>query len=186
MPSNIMHIGEIITDISDFIPIKDFETYAVNKKGEILNLRSKRLMKLYPNNTNGGYLQVALINENGYKLLVIHQIVAKTFIPLIEGKPYIDHIDRNIINNNIDNLRWVNIYEQAENRGVQKISKTQKKYIQLEDVKTKKNPNPSWRITIKNIKCNYKKRFEYATHTLDDIIKIRDEILLKHNIKIID
>lgn len=181
-----MHIGEIITDISDFIPIKDFETYAVNKKGEILNLRSKRLMKLYPNIDAGGYLQVTLVNENGNKTLRVHQIVAKTFIPLIEEKPFIDHIDRDRTNNNVNNLRWVNIYEQAENKGVQQISKTKKKYILLEDVKTKKNPNPSWRITIQNIKCNYKKRFEYATHTLDDIIKIRNEILLKHNIKIID
>tara|TARA_R110000782_G_C14617933_1_gene392907 strand:+ start:86 stop:646 length:561 start_codon:yes stop_codon:yes gene_type:complete len=186
MPSNVMHIGEIINNISDFIPIKDFETYAVNKKGEILNLRSKRLMKQYPNITTGGYLQVTLVNEHGITPLQIHRIVANTFIPLIDEKKFIDHIDRNKINNNVDNLRRVDIYEQAENKNVQVRSKTQRKYILLEDVKSKKNPNPSWRITIKNIKCNYKKRFEYATHTLDDIIKIRDQILLQHNIQIID
>jgi len=184
MPTHL--VGDIINDVNDFVPIKDFETYAINKKGEVLDLRSKKLMKQYPNITNGGYLQVALINEKGYLSHRVHRLVAETFIPLIEGKIQLDHIDRNVINNNVDNLRWVNIYEQCENKGVQERSKTQRKYICLEDVKTKKNPNPSWRITINNSKCHYKKRFEYATHTIDDVVKIRNEILKEHNIAIID
>ena len=183
---NSIFTGDIINDISDFIPIKDFETYAINKKGEVLDLRSKKLMKLYPNINGGGYLQLQLINEKGYLSQRVHRLVAETFIPLIEEKNEVDHIDRNVLNNNVDNLRWVNRLEQCENKGVWEKSKTQQKYIVLEDVKTKRNPNPSWRITIKNSKCNYKKRFEYATHTIDDIIKIRNEVLKEHNIQIID
>lgn len=187
MPSTCsIFIGDIINDISDFVPIKNFETYAINKKGEVLDLRSKKIMKLYPNINGGGYLQVALINENGYASQRVHRLVAEAFIPLIEGKNQVDHIDRNRLNNNVDNLRWVDIYEQYENKGVQERSKTQRKYIILENVKTKKNPNPSWRITIRNSKCNYKKRFEYATHTIDDVVKIRNEVLRQHNIEIID
>lgn len=187
MPSTCsIFIGDIINDISDFVPIKNFETYAINKKGEVLDLRSKKLMKLFPNNTGGGYLQLQLINENGYTSQRVHRLVAETFLPLIDGKNQVDHIDRNVLNNNVDNLRWVDIYEQCENKGVQERSKTQRKYIGLENVKTKKNPNPSWRITIKNSKCNYKKRFEYATHTIDDVVKIRNEVLKQYNIEIID
>jgi len=185
MPSYLF-VGNIINNIDDFVPIKDYETYAINKKGEVLDLRSKKLMKQYPNITTGGYLQVALINENGYKQFAIHRIVAKTFIPLIEGKIQVDHIDRNVINNNVDNLRWVDIYEQHENKGVQERSKTQRKYIYLEDVRTKRNPNKSWKITIKNIKCKHNKRYDFATHTIDDVVKIRNEILKEHNIVIID
>jgi hypothetical protein len=183
---NSIFIGDIINDISDFIPIKDFETYAINKKGEVLDLRNKKLMKQYPNINGGGYLQLQLINEKGYISHRIHRLVAETFIPLIKGKIQVDHIDRNILNNNVDNLRWVDVYEQNENKGVQEKSKTQRKYIYLEDVKTKRNPNKSWKITIKNSKCKYNKRYDYATYTIDDVVKIRNEVLKEHNIPIID
>lgn len=179
-------VGDIINDIGDFTPIKNFETYAINKKGEIIDLRSKKLMKQYPNSNAGGYLQLQLINEKGYLSQRVHRLVAETFIPLIEGKIQIDHIDRNRLNNNVDNLRWVDIYEQNENKGVQERNKTQRKYIYLEDLKSKKNPNKSWKITIKNSKCSYNKRLDYPTHTIDDVVKIRNEILKKHNIEIID
>lgn len=179
-------VGDIINDISDFVPIKNFETYAINKKGEIIDLRSKKLMKQFPNTNAGGYLQLQLINENGYTSKRVHRLVAETFLPLIEGKIQVDHIDRNRLNNNVDNLRWVDTYEQNENKGVQKQNITQHKYIYLEDLKSKRNPNKSWKITIKNSKCSYNKRFYYLTHTIDDVVKIRNEILKKHNIEILD
>lgn len=43
----------------------------------------------------------------------VHRLLAETFIPKIEGKNIVDHIDRNRINNNLQNLRWLS---QQENR----------------------------------------------------------------------
>jgi len=172
--------------MEEFIPIKNYETYAINKKGDVLDLRSKKIMKQYPNINAGNYLQLSLINENGYKSLRIHRLVAETFIPNIENNLEVDHLDRDRHNNNVDNLRWVDDKLQAENKSVWDKSKTKRKYIILEDVKTKRNPNPSWVITIKNHKLKYKKRFEYATHTLEDIVEIRNKILKENNITIID
>jgi hypothetical protein len=181
----VILVGEIV-DINGFVPIKFFETYGINKRGDILDFRSKRLVKQYPNIMAGNYLQCQLINETGHVSKRVHRLVADCFLPLVDGKDQVDHIDRNRHNNSVENLRWVDIYEQSENKNVWEKSKTQKKYIVLENVKTDRNPNPSWRITIKNSKCNYKKRFQYATHTIEDIVKIRNEVLNAHGIPIID
>tara|TARA_R110000868_G_scaffold312275_2_gene573166 strand:- start:82 stop:594 length:513 start_codon:yes stop_codon:yes gene_type:complete len=170
--------------MEQFIPIKNFETYAINKKGEILDLRNKKIMKQYPNINAGNYLQVGLNNENGFLSQRVHRLVAETFIkndnPLLE----VDHIDRDRHNNNFDNLRWVSKTDQMENKNT--YGKSGKKYIFLEDLKSKKNPNPSWVLRIKNSKLNFSKRFQYSNYTLDDIVIFRNKLLIENNIQIID
>ena len=53
------------------------------------------------------------INKNGQKSYLyiggftIHKAVAELFIPNPENKQCVDHIDTNIENNRVDNLRWV-------------------------------------------------------------------------------
>ena len=55
-----------------------------------------------------------IIDRYGYekimvdrKIYSIHRLVATTFIPNPENKPYIDHIDASKRNNHVENLRWV-------------------------------------------------------------------------------
>jgi len=40
------------------------------------------------------------------KLFRIHRCVAEAFIPKLEGKDVVNHIDGNKINNSVDNLEW--------------------------------------------------------------------------------
>lgn len=55
-----------------------------------------------------GYLQVNLHNAKGrYKLLLVHRIVAGTFIPNPENKPQVNHKDEIKTNNHIENLEWM-------------------------------------------------------------------------------
>ena len=58
-----------------------------------------------------GYFRVTI---NGKEYLV-HRLIAETFIPNPNNKPYIDHIDRDTQNNDMWNLRWVSPRENSNN-----------------------------------------------------------------------
>ena len=53
-----------------------------------------------------GYYSVTLYKDIR-KIFKIHRLIAMAFIPNIENKPFINHIDGNKKNNSIDNLEWV-------------------------------------------------------------------------------
>ena len=131
-----------------------------------------------------GYRVVSLINKNGYSTQRVHRLIAIHFIPNPNNNLEVDHINRIRDDNNINNLRWVNRSENQINKLYSGCK--YKKFITLEDLKSKKCPNPSWRIEIKNTKCKFRKRFQYADYTYEDIIKIRNNILTQHNIQILD
>jgi len=60
---------------------------------------------------NSGYLNVKILGKR--KLL--HVLVAETWLVKPEGKMVIDHIDRNKLNNNCENLRYLTQYENCQN-----------------------------------------------------------------------
>lgn len=59
-----------------------------------------------------GYLRVR-INYNTYK---VHKLVAICFLENKENLKEIDHIDRNVQNNYVSNLRWVSASQNCRNR----------------------------------------------------------------------
>jgi predicted DNA-binding protein YlxM (UPF0122 family) len=98
--------------------VKNYEgLYQVSNLGRVRSLPKKRknskgtyiikekIMK--PSIGSTGYYFVNLTKECNLKIpRKIHRLVAQTFIPIIKGKTYINHIDGNKLNNNIDNLEW--------------------------------------------------------------------------------
>tara|TARA_R110000823_G_scaffold27400_5_gene79808 strand:+ start:336 stop:872 length:537 start_codon:yes stop_codon:yes gene_type:complete len=55
-----------------------------------------------------GYQEVTLQNDNGeWKTEQVHRLVALTYIPNPDNKPYVNHIDGNKQNNSVSNLEWV-------------------------------------------------------------------------------
>jgi hypothetical protein len=83
--------------------------YSISNLGEIKSLisnSSRRQTILKPYNHNG-YLRLNLYDLNGIcKKYYVHRLVALTFIPNLENKAEINHIDGNKQNNHVSNLEW--------------------------------------------------------------------------------
>lgn len=60
---------------------------------------------------NGRDVRVTLWKNGKRKDFLVHILVAFAFIPMIEGKNCINHIDGNPKNNNVENLEWCNHLE---------------------------------------------------------------------------
>ena len=79
--------------------------YFISSLGRLKNKKSV-IMENYKIH-HSGYIYTR-INYNKY---AIHRLVAMMFIPNLENKPFVNHIDGNKINNKADNLNWVTCYE---------------------------------------------------------------------------
>lgn len=87
-------------------PIKGFENYIVYEDGRIYSNHSKRFISQAPT-TRSKYMYVRLNKNNTSKHFSVHRLVAMAFIPNPNNLPEVDHIDNNIKNNHVSNLRWV-------------------------------------------------------------------------------
>lgn len=93
--------------------IKDFPTYSVSNKGRIRNDNRECIRKIFID--KDGYPFVILSKNGSSATCRVHKLVANAFIPNPENKPYVDHIDTDRINNNVNNLRWVTQKENSNN-----------------------------------------------------------------------
>lgn len=70
----------------------------------------ERIMNL---SKRSGYPQVAVSTSGKKNSYMVHRLVAEAFIPNDENKPYVNHIDGNKANNNVENLEWVTPLENS-------------------------------------------------------------------------
>lgn len=91
--------------------IKGYEgLYQVSNLGNVksLNYNHKNIVKnLKPTLYFKRYKAVSLFNNKKKKVFLVHRLVALTFIPNYENKPFVNHIDGNKFNNKLENLEWV-------------------------------------------------------------------------------
>ena len=123
---------QIITDLCEFkilgtIGDNKFNNYKINRKGIVIN---KNNIVMKPQ-INSGYYRISLINDEGKSVaLFIHKLLGHTFIKNPNNYHIVNHIDENKLNNNIENLEWVN--------HTQNITHSQGKRINQIDIKTNK------------------------------------------------
>lgn len=115
--------------------VSGFPKYEVSNMGNVRNIQTGRIRK--PQLNRDGYMYMHLIFDNvKTKNLKVHRIVADTFLPKIEGKSFVDHIDGIKTNNKLSNLRWCSFQEnidfawasgaynnKGENHGMSTLSK---------------------------------------------------------------
>lgn len=106
----------IPNNIEHWLNISGYDNYQVSNFGRIRNSTTGRILKL--GNDSNGYLKVNLSKNGKVKTHQIHNLVANEFIDKIDGKNYIDHIDKNRLNNIVENLRWVSSSENSRNRSI--------------------------------------------------------------------
>jgi len=99
--------------------IDGFENrYEISDKGELRNKSTKKLLTLKIDKY--GYQQIGLrkLGDRKKTWFRIHRLVAFAFVNPRDNweELSIDHIDRNKLNNNYLNLRWVTPQENCNNR----------------------------------------------------------------------
>lgn len=83
--------------------IKDWVGSFVSNKGRISSSR-KENRPLYDN--GDGYLCVKLSRNKVSKNFAVHRLVCQAFVPQVQGKNEVNHIDGNKKNNKASNLEW--------------------------------------------------------------------------------
>ncbi len=79
--------------------------YSVSSEGDIRNDKTGRMKQLCVNTS--GYYSTELYQGGVPLRKRVHRLVAEAFIPNPDGKPQVNHIDGNKLNNNVANLEWV-------------------------------------------------------------------------------
>lgn len=84
--------------------------YEISNYGRVKSFQNGKLMILKAIPLNG-YFVVNLYKNKIKRQFLVHVLVAKAFIPNPNGKPYVNHLDGNKMNNCLSNLEWATIAE---------------------------------------------------------------------------
>jgi hypothetical protein len=91
----------------------DDDRYDISDDGQIRNAETGRILKLRDTN---GYKACHITRDGRTACYMVHRMVAKAFLPMIEGKNVVDHVDRDKTNNSVQNLRWTDTSTNNRNR----------------------------------------------------------------------
>ena len=98
-----VELEEIWKSIKGYEGLYEISNFGRVKSMPKLRMKKEKIMK--PSN-RGGYLRISLSKDGISKSFYIHRLVAESFIPNLDGKKEVNHIDGNKKNNNASNLEW--------------------------------------------------------------------------------
>ncbi len=101
--------------------IPDLPGYSVSSTGRVRKDSTGQIMVL---SKNGGYCRITISKH-------VHRLVADAFLekPSDDAKCWVDHIDGNRSNNNVENLRWVTPSENALSFGYHSRIKNRRRKV---------------------------------------------------------
>ncbi len=94
--------------------IQGHNKYLIYPDGRVFSKHKNSKKFLKHGLSTHGYKTVNLDGKN----ISLHRLLGIHYIPNPENKSCIDHKDRNKLNNNLDNLRWVSHIENMNNLGL--------------------------------------------------------------------
>ena len=143
-----------------------YSNYSIFSDGNVMNVTTGKILGDYIDRY--GYKTLNLHNSAGRKLFRVHRLIGLAFIPIVEGKNTIDHINRNKLDNRIENLKWADDYDQQHNTGLRKDNELgQRNIIKCRNL---------YRVEIVR---NHIKIFHKYFKTLTEAIHARDDFLLE-------
>lgn len=95
-----------------FKNIPGFEDYSVSKCGKVKSNRRNRLLSIITR--RDGYKELGIRRDKQKYVMLVHRLVAMTYIPNPDNKPCVNHIDSDRGNNSVDNLEWCTYKENLE------------------------------------------------------------------------
>ena len=138
--------GEIWKDIEGYEGL-----YQISNMGRVKSLNYNKTKKpgiLKQAIGSRGYCFVSLHKNNQKKSRNVHVLVAKTFIPNVEGKESVDHINTIKEDNRVCNLRWATATEQMSGNEI-----THERMKEIGKVYGKINIKKAIESTKRRVKC---------------------------------
>jgi hypothetical protein len=96
--------------------ILGFPNYQATTSGDIISYAGRKARVLKARVGSAGYLSLTLCKDNIKTSRLIHQLIAETFLGPRPKGYVVDHIDRDKLNNKVENLRWVTYSENNRNK----------------------------------------------------------------------
>lgn len=94
---------ENLYQVSNFGNVRAKDKYVKYKNGRV-SFYSGKPIKLTVN--SAGYYSFCAHDNYKVKCFRVHRLVAEAFVPKVDGKNCINHIDANKLNNHYSNLEW--------------------------------------------------------------------------------
>ena len=150
--------------MEDISIIPDFPDYLISSNGEVYDTKREIEVPLFIDDR--GYARISVNNNGVYKQKKIHRLLGEAFIPNPNNYRTVDHINREKLDNRLENLRWVPDTVQAQNRNDFKNNKSGIKHIS-------QGANGYW--TFRYVR-DYKTT-QYISKNKEDVINARDEFI---------
>lgn len=99
-------------DMEQFKRINGFEDYYISSWGRVYSTKVGKFLN--PFLCGRGYLKVDLHINGKRTHKKVHRLVAEAFIPNVDHKPQVNHIDGNKLNNSVTNLEWCTNQENVQ------------------------------------------------------------------------
>jgi len=115
--------------MEEWKPIEDYTDYSVSNLGNVRSNRKMKLLKLCLDTSGRPFVNI--YNKKGRLTRQIARLIAIAFIANPTNLPMIDHINRNVLDNRIENLRWCSSSQNNRNREKQLNTTSQYKGVYL-------------------------------------------------------